>query len=121
MTTFWRTMKCAICKNDFVDKERVIFSSRETFVFKPAHVPDAPGINPARMSPQELTESRKDHLRTEVVNTFCDWDKADVPPGAFHFRHQWCEPVRTGASGSVQGINKHAIRFGRAAPGRLHG
>jgi hypothetical protein len=112
--------KCAICHNDLMDTDRVIFSHKETFVFKPADVPDI--VNPAKVTPAELAESRKEHLRTSVVNTFCDWGKATLPADAFNFRHQWCEPVRTASGvGNVHAVNKHAIRFGRAMPGRLHG
>jgi hypothetical protein len=107
-----------------MDLQRVIFSHRETFTFKPADVPDVPVViqgprgprevsAAAVLSPAALAESRKEHQRQAVVNTFCDWGKAAVPEGAFYFRHQWCEPVRTGAGASGHGINKHAIRFTR--------
>jgi hypothetical protein len=113
------TPKCAYCQNEFMDNDRVVFSHKETFVFKPAHVPDT--VNAARVSPEELRESRAEHLKTAVVNTFCDWGKATIPEDAFNFRHQWCEPQRTGAGAGAHAVTKHAIRFGRAAPGRLHG
>lgn len=109
--------KCQICHNDLNANDRVIFSHKETFVFKSANVPDT--VNPAKVSPTELAESRKDHLKTAVVNTFCDWGKAVIPEDAFYFRHQWCEPMRTGSDGgSTHAINKHAIRFSRSMPGR---
>lgn len=107
--------KCAICHGEFDDNVRVIYSSRETFVFKPAHVPDT--VNPALVSPAELEASRRenpDNLKTAVVNTFVDWGKAVIPEGAFHFRHQWCEPQKTG-SGIGLRSNRHTIRFNRSA------
>ncbi len=110
---------CQICHCPLVSTDRVIFSHKETFIFKPADVPDT--VNAAQVSPAELAESRKDHLRTAIVNTFVDWGKATIPQDAYYFRHQWCEPVRTGDSGSAHPVNKHGIRFGRAAAGRLHG
>ena len=116
MTT---TRKCAYCHNDLMDNDRVIFSHRETFTWKPANVPDT--VNAATASPAELAESRKEHQRTAVVNTFCDWGKATVPEDAFNFRHPQCEPQRTGAAGSMHPVNKHAIRFSRQMPGRHHG
>ncbi len=82
--------RCQICKDDLVDGDRVIFSHKETFVFKPADVPDT--VNPAKVSVSELAESRKEYLKTTIANTFCDWGKAAVPEDAFYFRHQWCEP-----------------------------
>lgn len=121
--------KCAYCKNDFMDNDRVIFSHKETFVFKPAHIPDPEIFNEkgmkvnvaATQSPEYMRELRKEHLRTAVVNTFCDWGKATLPADAFHFRHQWCEPVRTGSGAGAHAVTKHSIRFNRAAPGRMHG
>ena len=113
-------MNCVRCHNEFVENDRVIYNTRETFVFKPADVPDT--VNPAKVTPAELAESRKEHLRTAVASVFVDWGKAQVPDGAFNFRHQWCEPIRTGSgAGNAHAVNKHAIRFGRAMPGRLHG
>lgn len=125
--------KCQICRNEFVDTDRVIFSHRDTFVFKPADVPDAPVIRQRKdgtfhevsaaavLSPHALAQSRAEHLRTAVVNTFGDWGKMTIPEGAFYFRHQWCEPQRTGSAGSLHPVTKHSIRFGRSAPGRMHG
>ena len=111
---------CVYCHNGFHDNDRVIFSHRETFVFKPADVPDT--INPAAATPAELAESRKDFQRTTVVNTFVDWGKASIPADAFSFRHQWCEPQRTGATGAIHHVNKHAIRFNRTTlRGRVSG
>jgi hypothetical protein len=125
--------KCAYCQNEFMNNDRVIFSHRETFIFKPAHIPDieisTPGpsgreiLRPAAaiLSPEALAKSREDYKRTAVVNTFCDWGKATIPNDAFNFRHQWCEPVKTGSGGGAHAVTKHSIRFGRAAAGRLHG
>jgi hypothetical protein len=112
-------MNCAICHEEFQDNERVIFSSRETFIFKPAGIPDI--VNPANVSTDELRDSRKEHLKTAVVNTFCDWGKAQIPENAFHFRHQGCEPQRTGASNSLHPVNKHSIRFRSAKAKRFNG
>lgn len=113
--------KCAYCRADFMDTDRVIFSHKNTFTFKPADVPDT--VNAAKVSPAELAESRKEHQRTAVVNTIVDWGKAAIPEDAFHFRHQWCEPVRTASGvGSGSAINKHAIRFTRTlARGKVMG
>ena len=113
MTLIYR---CQICKNDLQENDRVIFSHKETFVFKPASEPDT--VNAAKVSPEELRESRKEFTRIAVVNTFCDWGKATLPDDAFYFRHQWCEPVRTGTGGNAHPINKHAVRFSRQMPGR---
>ncbi len=125
--------KCSICRSEFVDNDRVIFSHKETFTFKPASVPDVPEIiqtssgprevsAAAVLSPAALAESRKEHQRTAVVNTFVDWGKANIPDDAFHFRHQWCEPQRV-ASGlpNNHAIGKHSIRFVRSMPKRMHG
>ncbi len=97
----------------------MIYSHKETFTFKPAEVPDT--VNAAKVSPEELAASRAEHTRTAVVNTFSVWGQAGVAPEAFYFRHQWCEPVRTGAGAGAHPVGKHGIRFGRAMPGRLHG
>lgn len=124
--------KCQICHNKFIDTDRVIFSHRDTFVFKPANVQDPEvfemknGVQvkvnlAAAQSPEYMRELRKEHLRTAVVNTFGDWGKMTIPEGAFYFRHQWCEPQRTGSAGSLHPVTKHSIRFGRSAPGRMHG
>ena len=116
---------CSICHIYFMDNDRVIFSHRETFVFKPAHVQDEPVIRQkpdgtiqevsaaATLTPQALAYMRKDHQKTAIVNTFCDWGKAQLPEGAFHFRHQWCEPSQTGAGPGGTPANKHMIRFSR--------
>ncbi len=123
---------CGYCKEQFEDHDRVIYSTRETFIFKPADVQDEPVVIQGKHGPQEvsaaavlspeaLKEQRKAHLRTAIVNVFVDWGKADVPEGAFNFRHQWCEPQRTGANGSLHPVNKHAARFNRSMPRRLHG
>ncbi len=109
---------CQICHNELIEGDRVIFSHKETFIFKPADVPDT--VNAARVSPEELAESRKDHTRTAVVNTFVDWGKATIPQDAFYFRHQWCEPVRTAAGGGAHPVNKHAVRFTRGMVKRSH-
>ena len=106
---------CQICRTEFQDNDRVIFSHKSTFIFKPAHEMDT--VNPAQVSPQELAESRKDFQKTAVVNTFADWGKAEIPEGAFYFRHQWCEPQKTGAATGIRGASKHAIRFGRVKRG----
>lgn len=124
---------CRICRLDFLENERVIFSHRDTFIFKPAHIKDieiaTPGPGGAKvfrpaaaiLSPDALAKTREDYKRTVVVNTFGDWGKMQTPEGAFNFRHQWCEPVRTG-SGYPQGPgqNKHAIRFARSMTKRSH-
>lgn len=115
-----------------MDNDRVIFSHKETFVFKPAHVNDPEvyemkngrqvKVNlAATQSPEYMRELRKKHLRTAVVNTFCEWGKAILPDDAFNFRHQWCEPIRTGAGVGAHAVTKHAIRFNRTAPGRPRG
>ncbi len=106
--------KCQICRTDLMDNDRVVFSHKETFTFKPAGVPDT--VKAASVSPEALAESRKDHQRTVVVNTFVDWGKATIPADAFYFRHIWCEPARTGAKAG-NSFNKHAIRFTRGKVG----
>lgn len=111
--------KCAYCHNGFNDNDRVVFSHRDTFIFKPLDIEDT--VNAAKVSAEELRESRKEYLRTAIGNTFCDWGKAVVPEGAFNFRHQWCEPMRTGAGAGAHAVTKHSIRFNRAAAGRLRG
>lgn len=117
-----KIVSCRHCGLILEEKDRVIYSQRQTFVFKPIDVPDAPGVNPAEMTPDELRESRKDHLRTTIGNIFVDWGKEPIPDDAFNFRHQWCEPIRTASAGNLHNVNKHAIRFARrAAPRRGNG
>lgn len=110
---------CAICHTEFIETDMVIFSHKETFTFKPADVPDT--VKAASVTPAVLAASRKDYQRTAIANTFGVWGKMTIPADAFHFRHQWCEPVRTGAGPGGHAVNKHAIRYGRSAPGRMHG
>lgn len=125
---------CANCKTELMPGERVIYSHKETFTFKPASVPDEPLEIPGQdgklrkvsaaavLTPMALAERRKDYQKTAVVNTFGVWGKMAVPPDAFYFRHQWCEPVRTGAgaTGGLHPLNKHAVRYQRSMVKRSH-
>lgn len=115
---------CAICRNELADKDRVIYSHRSTFVFKPADVEDPEVFNEkglrvnlaATLAPDALRELRKDHMRTAIVNTFVTWGQATIPLDAYYFRHQGCDPIPTGAGGNqTHPLNKHMIRFRRSA------
>ncbi len=104
---------CRICQENFEDNERVIFNSRISFVCKPAHVLDT--VNAAKVSPEELAESRKEYTRTEVATHFVDWkNNLELPTESWNFRHEFCEPSRTGAgpSGSHP-RSKHHLRYAR--------
>lgn len=114
-------MKCAQCGNELELDNRFMFNKRETFVFKPAHVQDQMGIRAAAISPEELRESRKEHLKTEIATVYATWGKEPVPEGAWNFRHVACGVVRTGSADNLHPAQKHQIRFSRMMPGRLHG
>ncbi len=103
-------MKCSVCRNDLMDGDKVVYNHRETFVFKPAHVPDT--VNPAKVSQEELLESRKEHTRSEVATTYATYGKAQIPDLAFGTRHVACLQV-TGASGGAHPLNKHHMRYSR--------
>lgn len=105
-------MNCVMCHEDFEDGERIIANVKETFIFKPANVPDT--VNPAKVSDAELLESRKEHVRTEVGTVYATVGKATLPEGAFNLRHLHCGILRTAqASNGAHPVLKHAIRFAR--------
>lgn len=89
-----------------------MFNKKETFIFKPADVPDT--VNPAKVTPAELMESRKDYTKTSIATVFQIWGKADVPEGSFNFRHLHCGVTRTGHGPPGALMQKHAIRFNRS-------
>ena len=105
-------MNCVSCHEEFEDGERIIANVKETFVFKPADVPDT--INAAEATPEELLESRKEHTRTAVGTMYATVGKATLPEGAFNLRHLHCGILRTAqASNGAHPVLKHAIRFAR--------
>lgn len=105
-------MNCADCKLEFVDGERITANVKETFIFKPANVPDT--INAAAATPEELRESRKEHMRTAVATVYATMGKATLPEGAFNLRHVRCGVLGTGqSSNGAHPIMKHDIRFAR--------
>jgi hypothetical protein len=119
-------MNCSICTQEFIDGERIIANVRETFVFKPADVPDVKMYEPngkgglrevnaaAVLSPEALRESRKEHLRTEMGIVFAIFGKATLPEGAFNLRHSHCGVIRTGeARTGEHPLTKHQIRYSR--------
>jgi hypothetical protein len=105
-------MNCTTCQEEFLEGERITANVKETFIFKPAHVPDT--VNPATVSQEELLESRKEHTRTAIATIYATVGKASLPEGAFNPRHLHCGVLRT-----AEGINgahpvmKHSIRFAR--------
>jgi hypothetical protein len=115
-----------VCQQEIVDKDRVVYNHRETFVFKPANVPDieistpgAGGVEILRpgaavLSPEELRESRKQYTRTEVATTYGVSGEVEIPEGAFGLRHQDCVRV-TGSTMNRHAQNKHAVRWRSAA------
>ena len=103
---------CAICREDFAENDRLVFNKKETFVFKPADVPDT--VNAAKVSSDELLESRKEHLRTEVATVFHLYGRAEIPDVAFNVRHVRCGLQDT-AAGYVHPLLKHSIRYQRSA------
>lgn len=128
------TFYCPLCHQILEVGERVIYSARETFVFKPAHEVDPPVIRKnkyghemevsaaAVLSPEALAKSREEYKRTAVVNVFVDWGKAAMQEGAFNFRHQWCEPQRTGSGPmGLHATSKHSVRWTRTAARRING
>lgn len=121
-------MNCSVCRNELQNGERVVYSHRETFIFKPANVPDVPMTRrvgdkeisvpaAAVLSPQELMETRKEHTRTEVATTYIVFGSAEIPPLAFGVRHQDCV-IRTASGVGGHGVSKHAIRWQRGQAGR---
>jgi hypothetical protein len=119
-------MKCATCPQEFLNGERITANVKETFIFKPAHVPDVKMYEPdgkggvrelnaaAVLTPEALAASRKDHTRTAIATIFLTYGMAELPEGAFNPRHLYCGVMRTAEvrSGS-HAIDKHAIRFSR--------
>ncbi len=121
-------MNCSVCRNELQNGERVVYNHRETFVFKPANVPDVPMTRrvgdrvlpvpaAAVLSPQELLESRKEHTRTEVATSYILFGATEIPAMAFGVRHQDCVQ-RTGSGTGGAGVNKHSIRWQRGQAGR---
>ena len=97
-----------------------MFNFVDTFIFKPADVADT--VNPAKVSPGELAASRSGHTKSAVVTSFVMWGKATIPMDAFNFRHESCEPLRTGEGASGNPLNRHAIRYQRSqVRGRVKG
>lgn len=107
------TRSCRICQENFLDSDRVVFNTRESFVFKPAHVEDT--VNAAKVSADELRDSRKEYTRVEVATNFVYWkDDLELPRESWNFRHQDCEPTHTGAGpAGAHPRTKHAARFAR--------
>jgi hypothetical protein len=109
-------MNCVDCKVEFVDGERITANVKETFVFKPVDVPDT--INAAKATPEELLESRKDHLRTAIATIYATVGKATLPADAFNPRHVYCGVLRTAqVSNGAHPLVKHSIRFARMRKG----
>jgi|HubBroStandDraft_3_1064219.scaffolds.fasta_scaffold114667_2 hypothetical protein len=117
-------MNCSICHIEFEDGNNTMFNKSETFTFKPADVLDT--VNAAKVTPAELAESRKAYQKTVVATVFHLWGKADIPAGAYNFRHTHCGVVQTGVLASTTGsyptnwrapspMMKHQIRYSRQA------
>lgn len=104
---------CALCHLEFQEGDKVVADSCETFIFKPAEIPDK--VNPARVTPDELRTSRKDYKKTVIGKQFVTYHADTEYPNAFNFRHVVCDVQRTGAmSNQVHPLVKHAIRYNRS-------
>ena len=110
-------MNCQICGVGFYDGERITFNKQETFIFKPADIKDT--VNAAKVSPEELTESRKKHLKTEVATVFHLFGKAPIPEGAFNLRHATCGVSKTAGVNGTHPLLKHSIRYQRSIHRRV--
>lgn len=115
-------MCCAICHVPLEKNDRVVFNRHETFICKPAHVQDEPGINPALLTPDELAESRKDHKRTALATVYASYGIDPLPESVINVRHVYCGVQKTGESHSgAHPVTKHAVRYSRMMPRRMNG
>ena len=112
-------MNCTICREEILPDQRVASILMQTFIFKPADVPDT--VNAARVSPDELQKSRKDYTRTALAAVFTIYGRVPIPEGAFNTRHTLCMVERTASTSTeLRPMLKHAIRYQRAAGKKMH-
>lgn len=106
---------CAICRKVFAKGDRIVANSMETFVFKSATVLDT--VNPAKVSREELLESRKEHKKTEMATTFITYDGGRLDGRYFSQKHVECVFPSTNRHVlfSKNPIQKHSIRYQRQA------
>lgn len=119
-------MNCAICHDALEQNDRVMFNKRETFIFKPADVPDVKIFQPdgrggvrevnaaAVLTPDALAESRKDYMKTVMATVYAIVGKDPLPEDAISVRHVHCGVPHTAAIHTgAHPVTKHAIRFSR--------
>ncbi len=121
--------KCAGCFQEFVNGDKLVAYSMETFVFKPAHIEDPEvfekkedgtmvKVNLAAVKdPDYLRELRKEHQKTERATHYITYQEDQpLPSNLFNIRHVICSIMRTGAATNRNHpLVKHSVRYGRAA------
>lgn len=118
---------CSICHHEFMHDENIVANAMQTFIYKPADVPDVKTFMPdgkgghreistaAMLDPDSLRESRKAYKRTEMASVFMRFDEQNIRNDLFNIRHLTCSVQRTAqAMGEVHPVLKHAIRYKRS-------